>query len=275
MPVADRPDGTWLRWQEHGDPDGEPVLLIMGLGGSSRAWWRLLPDLEAGRRLITFDNRGTGESSRVRGTLSMRDMVEDAIAVMDGADLASAHVIGVSMGGMIAQNLALDHRDRVRSLLLGCTTPVGRAGLPPWRLLAATALRPAIGPRRTFDVVAPSLYAAETREHGQERIAEDLRVRGAETTPGATVLAQMVAVTGHDTRRRLGELSGLPVTVLHGEADALVPVARGRALAAGIPGSDLVLLPGCGHMLTTDAGERASAAVVEHLDRAAVLAAPA
>ena len=275
MPVADRSTDLWLRWDEHGDPDGEPVLLIMGLGGSSRAWWRVLPALSEGRRVITFDNRGTGESSRFRGFLSMRDMVQDALAVMDAAGLDSPHVVGVSMGGMIAQHLALDYRERVRSLLLGCTTPVGRSGLPPWRLLTGSALRPAIGPRRTFDLIAPSLYCRETREHHPERIAEDLRIRAQENTPGPTVVGQMAAVTGHDVRKRLPELAGLPVTVLHGEEDGLVPVARGKELAARIPGAELVLLSPCGHMVSTDAEAATTDALVRHLDRAqAATAAP-
>ncbi len=209
MPVADRPQGAWLRWDEHGDPDGEPVLLIMGLAGSSRGWWRLLPHLQEGHRLVTFDNRGTGESSRVSGRLTMDDLVTDAIAVMDDAELDSAHVLGVSMGGMIAQHLALDHRDRVRSAMFACTTPSGRGGAPPWRLLAATALRPAIGPQRTFEVIAPALYARHTRETAPERIVEDLRIRGADATPGGTVIAQMAAVAGHDYGSPIAAWCGL------------------------------------------------------------------
>lgn len=273
MPVADRPGDVWLRWQEHGAPDGAPVLLIMGLGGSARAWWRLLPHLEPQGRLIAFDNRGTGESSRVSGFLSMKDLVADTVAVMDAADLPSAHVIGVSMGGMIAQHLALDHRDRVRSLCLGCTTPVGRSGAPPWRLLLASALRPAVGPQRTFELVAPALYSAATRKHAADRIAQDLRVRAAENTPGSTIIAQMAAVSGHDTRKRLGELAGLPVTVVHGDEDALVPIARGEELAGAIPGATLVPIPGAGHQLVTDAEDATAAAVTGHLDRAAAVAA--
>jgi pimeloyl-ACP methyl ester carboxylesterase len=275
VPVAERENDVWLRWTEHGDPDGAPLLLIMGLAGSSRAWWRLLPALEAdGHRVITFDNRGTGESSRVRGFLSMADMVGDALAVMDDARVADAHVVGVSMGGMIAQHLALDHPQRVRSLLLGCTTPQGRSGAPSWRMMAATALRPALGPRRTFEIVAPALYAEGTRRDHPERILEDLRIRGADATPGATIIGQMAAISGHDTRARLGELGGRPVTVVHGEADALVSPQRGRELAAGIPGAELVTIPGCGHMLTTDAEEASVGAIRTHL-RGAVAPAPA
>lgn len=263
MPVAER-DGAWLAYDVRGD--GEPLLMIMGLSSSRKVWWRLLPRLEDHCRAISFDNRGTGDSDAVTGPLTMAGMVDDALAVLDAAGHETAHVIGVSMGGMIAQHLALDHRERVRSLILGCTTPGGRRGAPPWRLLAATALRPLIGPSRTGTLVAPLLYAEATRRDQPERMREDLRVRAADATALRTTLAQMGAIARHDTRGRLGELAGLPVTVLHGEEDALVPCQQGRELAAAIPGAQLVTIPGCGHMLSTDAPDPVAAAVIEHLE---------
>jgi 3-oxoadipate enol-lactonase len=280
-------DGVWLRYDVHGA--GEPLLLVMGLSGSRRGWYRLLPHLEPRCEAIAFDNRGTGDSDPVTGPLSMADLVGDALAVLDAAGHESAHVLGVSMGGMIAQQLALDHRDRVRSLILGCTTagarprqtrllgriplgagdPLGRLSppAPPWRLLTATALRPLVGATRTFPIVAPALYARATREERPERVREDLRVRLSDATDVRTTLAQMAAIAGHDTRTRLPELAGLDVTVLHGAEDALVPPEAGRALAAAIPGARLVMIPACGHMLTTDAEEAASGAILEHLGR--------
>jgi pimeloyl-ACP methyl ester carboxylesterase len=173
------------------------------------------------------------------------------------------------MGGMIAQHVALEHRDRVRSLILGCTTPGGRRGLPPWRLMTATALRPVVGAERTFPLIAPALYAERTRREQPDRVAEDLRIRLADGTPIATTLAQMGAIAGHDTRRRLGELDGLDVTVIHGREDRLVPAEHGEELAAAIPGASLVMIPECGHMLTTDAEDAAAGAVLAHLDRVA------
>ncbi|UGS37668.1 alpha/beta fold hydrolase [Capillimicrobium parvum] len=254
---------------------GEPLLMIMGLSGSRRAWGRLLPHLSGRVECITFDNRGTGDSDGVRGLLSMDDMVADALAVLDAAGHDSAHVIGVSMGGMIAQHVALEHRDRVRSLILGCTTPVGRNGAPPWRLLSATALRPLVGSARTFRLVAPALYAERTRREHPDRIQDDLQLRLQDATSVRTSIAQLAAISRHDTRRRLAELGGLEVTILHGEEDALVPIEAGVALADAIPGARMVGLPGCGHMLTTDAEEPTAAAVIEHLGRAGALPAAA
>ena len=173
------------------------------------------------------------------------------------------------MGGMVAQHLALDHRSRVRSLVLGCTTAGGPGGAPPWRLLASAALRPIFGPGRTFGLIVPALYAARTRREHPERLRDDLGRRIEDATPPSTVYAQLVAIARHDTRARLGELAGLPTLVLHGAEDGLIPARRGRELAAGIPGAQLRSLPDCGHVLTTDDEASTAAAVLAHLEPAA------
>jgi 3-oxoadipate enol-lactonase len=267
-------DGS-IAWRAVGplEPDaaGEPVLMIMGLGGSSRLWFRLLPWISRRHRAIVFDHRGTGVSDRVRSRLAMKDLADDAIEVLDAAGEESAHVIGVSMGGMVAQHIALDDRERVRSLVLACTTAGGRRGAPPWRLLAASALRPVLGGSRTFPIVAPTLYAATTRRDRPERLREDLDRRIGDETSALTIYAQMGAISGHDTRERLGELEGLPTLVVHGLEDALVPVERGRELAQLIPGARLELIPSCGHVLTTDAEAATAVPIMEHFERHARL----
>jgi 3-oxoadipate enol-lactonase len=258
---------------EHGPEDpgapGEPVLMIMGLAASSRLWYRLVPWLSRRHRVILFDNRGTGGSPPVRSRLTMASMAVDALTVLDEAGVDSAHVVGASMGGMIAQHIALDHRDRVTSLVLACTTPGGRSGAPPWQLLVASALRPFFGSRRTFPVVAPVLYAQKTRDERPDRLREDLDRRIQDNTPALTVYAQMSAIGGHDTRGRLGELAGLPTLVVHGLEDKLVPPGRGRELAELIPGARLELIPSCGHLLATDAEEATASAILGHLEHAA------
>jgi 3-oxoadipate enol-lactonase len=262
-----------IAWRSEGPLEagapGAAVLMIMGLGASSRLWYRLLPWVSRRHRVIVFDNRGTGDSAAVRSRLTMRGLADDACAVLDAAGEESAHIVGASMGGMIAQHLALDHPERVRSLVLACTTAGGRSGAPPWRLLATAALRPLLGSRRTFPLVAPVLYAPGTLAQQPERVQEDLAIRIADSTSPVTVYAQMGAIATHDTRSRLGELAGLPTLVLHGREDSLVPPERARDLAAMIPGARLELIASCGHILTTDAEEQAATAILEHLDRCA------
>ena len=272
MRIARVHDG-WLAWDELGPTEtgatGEPVVMIMGLGASSRMWFRLLPWIARHHRAIVFDNRGTGRSSPVRGRLSMKGLAHDVRAVMDDAGIDSAHVLGASMGGMIAQHFALEHRDGVRSLTLACTTPGGRVGTPPWRLMATAALRPVLGPKRTFPIVAPALFARETLRTKPERVREDMARRMEDNTSPLTVYAQMAAIAGHDTRDRLHELAGLRTLVVHGLEDGLIPSDRGRELAALIPGAQLELVPSCSHLLTTDAEDEVAAAILAHLEASA------
>ena len=261
-------DGVWLAWREYGQ--GDPILLIMGFMGSGRVWYRLLPhlagpDSRSPRRAVAFDNRGTGESDRPLGLWTMDELAADAVAVMDAAGLDRPHVVGASMGGMIAQHLALGHPERVRSLTLACTHPGRQGGRPPWRMLASLALRPLIGPGRTFPVVAPLLYSERTRREQPERLREELEMRFRDGTPVSTAPAQAAAIAGHDTRERLGELT-MPVLVIHGAEDALVPPSAAEEMAALIPGARLVLIPRCGHVIATDAEEESAGAIVEFLD---------
>ena len=271
--ASERTHDGLIAWRAEGpfenDAPGDPVLLIMGLGASSRLWYRLLPWISRRYRAIVFDNRGTGMSARVRSRLTMRGLAEDAAAVLDAAGEQSAHVIGASMGGMIAQHLALNHRERVRSLVLACTTPGGPSGAPPWRLLATAALRPVLGAKITFPLVAPVLYAGGTIRSRPHRVQEDLKRRIADSTSPLTIYAQMGAIALHDTRKRLAELAGLPTLVVHGLEDGLVPPRRARDLAERIPGARLELIPSCGHLLTTDAEEETAGAILDHLDRCA------
>lgn len=253
--------GTWISWRAYGE--GDPVLMIMGFMGSSRAWFRLLPHVAEHHRAIVFDNRGTGDSDRPGGLWTMDDLVGDAVAVLDAAGEERAHVVGVSMGGMVAQHLALDHPDRVRTLSLCCTHPGAgrRAGGPPWRMVASIALRPLVGPGGTFRVVAPLLYSERTRTDRRDRLEADLRMRAGEMTPASTALGQGAAIARHDTRDRLGELT-MPVLVLHGEEDRLVPLDAGHELTRLIPHATLRTVADAGHLLGTDAEEETASALL-------------
>jgi 3-oxoadipate enol-lactonase len=246
--------------------DPQTILMIMGLAGSGAMWFRLLPRISRRHRAIVFDNRGTGDSSPVRPPHTMRTMTDDAVGVLDAAGVKSAHVLGASMGGMIAQHLALDHRHRVSSLILCCTTAGGRREPPNARLTAATLLRPWIGAARTFALVAPVLYSPRSRTDARQRLQEDQRIRAADRVRRLTPLLQASAIAKHDTRARLRELAGLRTLVLHGLDDRLVPPTNGRELAGLIPGARLVEIPDAGHMIATDAEQVVASAVLDHLE---------
>src|SRR3954466_3309516 len=122
MPFAER-DGVRLHWEQDGS--GDPVLLVMGLGMNATGWWRTVPVLAESFQAIAFDNPGVGRSGRPPGPYSVAGMADDAVAVLDAAGAERAHVYGISLGGMIAQEIALRHPDRVDALVLGATTPGG------------------------------------------------------------------------------------------------------------------------------------------------------
>jgi 3-oxoadipate enol-lactonase len=252
-----------LHWRSEGH--GEPVLMIMGLGANSLGWYRVLPEVAQHYRGIVFDNRGTGRSNAIDGLIKMEDLVEDALAVLEAAGEESAHIVGASMGGMIAQQLALHHPEKVRSLALCCTTPVSRQGLPPWRLIAGAVLRTFLDPRQCAWIMEPALYSQRTRTENPQRIDGDMEVRMAHPTPPRTTWLQLLAIARHDTRERLADLAGLPVTVIHGDEDVLIPPERGHLLHELIPGSRLALIPEAGHVLTTDDAEASVAALMDHL----------
>ncbi len=276
MPYATTPSGR-LSYTIHGPEDAsgypETLLLIMGLAGSGAMWFRLLPHVRTRYRVITFDNRGTGDSSPANAPMTMSGMSADAVAILDAAGVETAHVMGASMGGMIAQHLALDHRDRVCSLILACTTAGGHREAPNLRLLAASAVRPFVGPGRTAGIIAPALYSERSRTETPGRVRDDMRMRGADRIGTLTPLMQMAAIARHDTRVQLHALANLPTLVLHGSEDKLIPVSHGRELAELIPGATLIELPHTGHLLATDAEEEVAAAVLAHLDRSTVAAA--
>jgi 3-oxoadipate enol-lactonase len=161
--------------------------------------------------------------------------------------------------------VAVDHPERVRSLVLACTHAGGRSpGGAPWRMFASTALRPVIGLERTFPIVAPLLYSERARAD-RDRMSADLDMRVQDATPLQTWPGQIAAIARHDLRARLPHLD-LPVLVLHGEEDRLIPPEAGRRLADLIPGARFELIPGAGHVMTTDAEREVAGAITGFLD---------
>ena len=252
MPTARR-DSVELYWESTGA--GAPVLLVMGLGVTAAGWWRTIPVLSERFRVLAFDNRGVGRSGRPRGPYTVSDMADDAIAVVDAAGEAAAHVYGISLGGMIAQEIALRHPDRVLGLVLAATTPGGPQGVAPDdATLAFFRRRSEMTAVEAVWASVPYNYAEATwREHG-DRISQDIARRLQFPVEREGYEAQLAAALGHDTHDRLGAIRA-PTLVLHGTEDRMVPPGNGRLLADAIPGARLHELPGAGHLLPTDAPE--------------------
>ena len=268
--TADLRTGVRICYQTFGDPADDALLLVMGLGGPM-TWWppdlcRLLAD--AGFFVVRYDNRDAGRSSEVPGRVSRRalvngflgrggpppytldDLAEDGLALLDDLGVETAHVVGVSMGGMIAQTLALLHPDRVRSLTsISSTTGRRTVGWQDPRLLPLLLARTArtreayvASSSRVWRLIGSPDYP-DTQE-ARDAMAEETFDRGISASGSAR---QILAILNQpDRSRRLRKLA-VPALVIHGLADKMVHVSGGRATSHAIPGSELLLVPGMGH----------------------------
>src|ERR1700719_603408 len=171
MPFVEN-QGAKLYWDEQGS--GEPLLLIMGLSYPSYMWHRSRPVLAARYRTVALDNRGVGRSDVPPGIYSIALMASDAAAVMDAAGVESAHVFGVSMGGMIAQEFALQYPNRVRSLILGCTAAGGPHAVRAEPEVLEILMRQGMTPEESREAITPFIYDSGTP---RERINEDMTIR--------------------------------------------------------------------------------------------------
>jgi 3-oxoadipate enol-lactonase len=231
---------------------GVPVLLVMGLGMSAAGWWRTVPVLSERLSVLTFDNRGVGRSAHPPGPYSLQQMADDAVAVLDAAQVKRAHVYGISMGGMIAQEIALRHPDRLRALVLAATSPGGpHAAGPDEATIDFLRRRPSMPREEGVWASVPYTYSTRTRERHAPRIGEDIALRLSVEVDPAGYEAQLAAAWEHDAIGRLSQIAA-PTLVMHGTEDRMVPVANARLLADAIPGARLRLLEGAGHLFTTD-----------------------
>jgi pimeloyl-ACP methyl ester carboxylesterase len=255
-------DGARLCVEAIGEHDAPAVLLIGG-SGASMDWWddELCDELAAaGRRVVRYDHRDTGRSTTyARGApgYTGADLAADAIAILDALRIDRAHLVGVSMGGGLAQRIALDHRDRVISLTLIATSAIERGdeelpGIAP-RLREAFAAERPEPDWNDRDAVVEHLVETFRPYFGTATLDERrLRARAERVVDRSDDIA--TSLTNHDvleegepTPHRLSDLTGVPTLVLHGTDDPLFPPAHGRALAKAIPGAKLVELEGMGH----------------------------
>jgi pimeloyl-ACP methyl ester carboxylesterase len=251
--------GVRIWWEQEGS--GEALLMIMGLSFSLAMWREMRGIMARHFRTILFDNRGVGKSDVPIRPWSMRTMARDAAAVLDAAEFRSAHVLGVSMGGMIAQELALLHPDRVRKLVLGCTQCGGPGAVRPDFQVYRTFARPFTSYERRMAAFLPLIYAKDTPA---ERIEQDRAVLRANHAPLRGSILQIGAILRWKCHDRLPRIAS-PTLVIHGDADRLVPVQNGRLIAGRIPGARLVELEGAGHIFPTDQPERSIAEMLGFL----------
>ena len=226
---------------------GEPLVLIMGFGGDHTAWAFQVPAFAERYRVISFDNRGAGRSDCPDVPYTTRQMAEDTVGLLDALEIDRAHVVGASMGGMIAQELALNHPRRVRSLQLHCTY-----ARPDRALLALMdawrTIRAAVSPEQWMRIVCLWLFAARTYNERPQFIETIVQTALAAPYPFTLTgfLRQGDAVRAHDSLELLKTLR-CPTLVTVADEDILVPPRFSRELAERIAGAELQTISGAGH----------------------------
>ena len=261
-------DGRRLHYVRQGS--GEPLLLIQGMSANHLHWGDdFLGLLADDFDIVAYDHRGIGYSDRVTEPFTIVQLAADAATLMDDLGWESAHVMGISMGGMVAQELALSHPERMRTLTLGCTYCGGEGS----RLTDAAVIqrlgelfmsgRTEEALRYGFEVNVSPAFAEDPAHYEMvERIAREL--------PATldVLMLQVQAIAGHDTSSRLPELK-VPTLVIHGSADQMLPADNGRMIAGLIPGAQLEVFDGVGHAFWWERPERSADLLREHAAAAA------
>lgn len=259
-------NGVQLYYEEHGH--GEPLLLIMGFTVSVVGWHWNIPGFADSFRTIVFDNRGVGRSDKPDVAYSMSMFADDTVGVLDQLGIEQAHVFGISMGGMIAQEFVLRYPDRVRSLVLGCTNCGGKKAV----LSSDPEVLGLLNNIADFDVEQAALAMTKVAvtpwfmEKHMDTLLELNRMSGEHPTPKHGMVNQMAAIQGHDTYARLSEIQA-PTLVITGRQDGLVPPENSLTLAEHIPNADLVMLSNASHLFNIELAQATVDVVTEFVRR--------
>lgn len=242
--------------------EGPPIVMINGLGASASDWGPLADRLAQRARVITFDNRGAGRSVTTKEPFTLDRMAQDTVAVLEAYDLESATVVGISMGGMIAQLVALSRPDVVERLILIATHSGAKSAVPSTPEAHAVMFSQEDLPREEHVRRQYAVYVAPSFRERRGAFERMLAVRFANLIPLEMWQLQLQAVLGSERANALGEIRA-PTLIIHGRADTLVPFANGEKLRDLIPGSRLVALDDCGHIVSWEKPDEAAAAIFE------------
>jgi pimeloyl-ACP methyl ester carboxylesterase len=264
MPIIKAGD---INLEYYVEGEGPPLLMIMGFSGQARSWGRPVVDnLARHFTTILFSNRGTGLSDKPETPTTIKQMADDAANLLDALGYGRVHVFGISMGGMIAQELVLAHPERVHGLVLGCTTPGGGGEAATPETLQALLPAPGLSREELVRKAWPAICAPAFIEEGRDFL-EAMMAEGFENpTPLETLGKQMAAINGHDAVARLPQIKA-PTLVIHGDIDRLVPPSNGVRLAQGISGAEHRTIQGAAHMFFWERPDETAGIVTEFLSR--------
>jgi len=254
VPTARLPGGLALHYLDRGEDraGGTPVLLIAGIPAIAEDWDSLAVPLSALRRVIAYDNRGSGASSVVAGPYSTGEMAGDGVALLEHLGIERADVFGMSMGGMIAQELALGWPERVRRLILGCThAGIEHATRPPREASLAFAMQTDDWAER-IGALAPFAFA---RGVDREMLARFTAKKSGDVQDPGGYRAQIEAVLAHDSASRLAQIRA-PTLVITGDDDRVIPGESSELLRERIPDARLVTIPEAGHLFFIEQPEQ-------------------
>ncbi len=264
-----RVDGTRF-WYDIAGKGGPPVLLMMGFATRGNAWASQIEALKENHQVLWYDHRGIGGSDSPSRVYSMADMADDVAGIMDAAGWSTAHVVGLSMGGMVAQEFAIRYGHRARSLSLIATTSGGMrgnavcaAGLPR---LAQCFMGKG---RDRFQGFQKALFPDEFIEATERAWFRSIVRKDFDGKAGmATLMAQGNACRAHDTAARLGRLRGLPSLIVCGEQDSIIHWSESRRLHELIPGSELRRYPDAGHGINFQLSGELNRVLIKHFETA-------
>jgi 3-oxoadipate enol-lactonase len=266
MPTIEA-NGQTIYYEVHGE--GEPLLCVMGLAADTLAWTLQVPAFSERHRTIIFDNRDVGQSSQATGRYEIADMAQDTLALADALELDSFHLLGASMGGAIAQEIALAAPDRVRTLTLAVTWAAGGRWTRTLSSVWGARVHRMSREERVDELMLLSF--SDTFFENAEGIAmiRDLMLQNPNPQPAEAFGRQLDASSRHDAAERLGGLT-IPTHVIGAEYDILVPVWKSRELADLIPGAKLTVLEACPHGLNVERAEEFNRVVLDFVaERAA------
>jgi pimeloyl-ACP methyl ester carboxylesterase len=252
-------DGARVYYERSGS--GPPLLLVPGIPAISSDWFPFADGLTARFTTVVFDNRGSGRSDAPVGAYSTRALAGDAVAVLDALGVQRAHVFGVSMGGMIAQELALGFPERVDRLVLGCTHASTKDAVRPRREVSLAFAFETEDWAERMRVLAPFAFAPDV---DRQLLATFIDKKSREAQPEHGYRGQITAVLAHDALDRLGSIEQ-PTLVITGAQDAVIPAENSETLRHHIPGAQLQTIAGAGHLFFIEQPETTLEAIEKFL----------
>lgn len=261
MPIA-RANGIQMYYEIEGS--GDPVVLIAGLGADAHFWYKQVPALSPMFRVMTLDNRDSGRSEKVVAAYTIRAMADDLMSLLETVGIDSTCIVGASLGGFIAQEFALAYPDRVRRLVLCCTSHGGPNAAPVHSETLAVLMSRTGDPERDLRAFLRIQFGTDYLATHAAEVDDYLAWRVAHAQPLVAYQRQLMASAGHNTEDRLGRLA-MPVLILHGSRDRVVPVENAHLIARKIPQARVEIFKDGGHLFLWEFAGDANRMIAEFL----------